>query len=339
MRNRNATALLTRRSALQTLLLAASGAGGTRHSVASTAISYPDGRNITVIVPFPPGGSTDLIARVLANQLSVVVGASVVVDNRPGAGGIVGTGLARRAAPDGHTLLIGSVGTLAALPHLQKDLPYQPLTDFAPISLVASVPNILAVNPAKLDVRTVEELIQAAKAKPNGFDYGSGGVGSSPHLAMEHFAFKTGAQFHHIPYKGTGPALNDLMGGITDLVFTGYPVLAPLLRAGKLRAIAVGSLKRLPAMPELPTVAETKGLEGFEVGQWYGLLAPRSTPAPVIARLNEAVLQILKSPETAKAFAQDSLEIMPSTPAAFAEYISSQSRLWRQSLAHLPKNP
>lgn len=292
------------------------------------ADNYPS-RPITLVVPFTPGGSTDIIARVMSKQLGAALGQPIVVENKPGAGGIVGTQYAKSQPADGYTLIMGAIGTFGANATLYRRLPYDPVKDFAPISLVAGVPNVLAVNPAKLDVRTVDELIKAVRAKPNGYDYASGGNGSAAHLATEYFKLRANIQIQHVPYKGTAPALNDLVGGVTSLVLTGYPPLSPFFQAGRLRPIAVATAKRLPQLPDVPTISETKGLEGFEASQWYGLLTVAGTPKPIVDRLNKEIVAALKNPETLEQFRKEGLEPMSNTPEEFAQYIKDQIQLWR----------
>lgn len=290
--------------------------------------AYPT-RPITMVVPFTPGGSTDIIARGISKQLGELLGQPIVIENRPGAGGIIGLQYAKGMAADGHTLVMGAIGTFGANATLYSRLPYDPINDFQPISLLAAVPNVLAVNPNKLDVKNVAELIKAAKANPNGIDYASGGNGSAAHLAMEYFKLRADIKLQHVPYKGTAPALNDLIGGVTSVVLTGYPPLSPHLQQGRLRPIAVASAKRLPKLPDVPTIAETPGLEGFEAGQWYGLLTNAGTPRYVVDRLAKAVHQALASEETRKIFANEGLEPLSNTPDEFAQYIKDQIQLWR----------
>ncbi|GGX13012.1 exported protein [Pigmentiphaga litoralis] len=295
---------------------------------AQAADAYPT-RPITLIVPFTPGGSTDIIARVMSKQLGAALNQTIIVENKPGAGGIIGTQAAKAAAPDGYTIIMGAIGTFGANATLYRKLPYDPVKDFAPLSLVAAVPNVLAVNPSRLDVKNVDELVKAAKAKPNGYDYASGGNGSAAHLAMEYFKLKAGIQLQHVPYKGTAPALNDLIGGVTSVVLTGLPPLYPHIQGGRLRAIAVATPKRLPLLPDVPTIAETKGMEGFEASQWYGLLTVAGTPKPIVDRLNREIIKVLNSPETIEIFKKEGLEPMHNSPEEFAKYIKDQIALWR----------
>lgn len=295
---------------------------------AHAADNYPS-RPITLIVPFTPGGSTDIIARVMSKQLGAALGQTIIVENKPGAGGIIGTQAAKAAAPDGYTIIMGAIGTFGANATLYRKLPYDPVKDFAPVSLVAAVPNVLAVNPNRLDVKTVDDLVKAARAKPNGYDYASGGNGSAAHLAMEYFKLKANIQLQHVPYKGTAPALNDLIGGVTSVVLTGLPPLYPHIQGGRLRAIAVATPQRLPLLPNVPTIAETKGFEGFEASQWYGLLTVAGTPKAIVDKLNKEIVAVLKSRETQDIFAKEGLEPMSNTPEEFAQYIKDQIALWR----------
>jgi tripartite-type tricarboxylate transporter receptor subunit TctC len=312
----------------QALVTVAVLATGLAAPASQAADAYPS-KPITLVAPFTPGGSTDIIARMLSKKLSASLGQPVIVENKPGSGGVVGTQYAKNQPGDGYTLIVGAIGTFGANATLYRHLPYDPVKDFEPISLVAAVPNVLAVNPSKLDVHTVDELIAAVRAKPKAYDYASGGTGSAAHLATEYFKLRTGLQMQHVPYKGTAPALTDLVGGVTSLVLTGYPPLSPFLQNGRLRPIAVASAHRLPQLPNVPTISETKGLEGFEAGQWYGLLAVAGTPKPIIDRLNKAVGDMLKDKETLEAFNKEGLEPMYDTPEQFGKYIKDQIELWR----------
>lgn len=311
--------------AVTTLAASAAIAVATGADAADTYPSHP----ITLVVPFTPGGSTDIIARILSKELGSALGQAIIVEYKPGAGGIVGAQFAKAAAPDGYTLILGAIGTFGTNVSMYKHLPYDPVKDFSAISLVAAVPNVLAVNPKKLDIHSVGELIQAARAKPNDIEYASGGNGSAAHLAMEYFKLRAGIPLMHVPYKGTAPALTDLVGGVTSVVLTGLPPLYPFFQAGRLRPIAVASPKRLALLPDVPTIAETKGLEGFEAGQWYGLLTVAGTPQPIVDRLNKEVVAILEKPETLRLFKQEGLDAMPDTPQEFAQYIKDQIALWR----------
>ena len=239
---------------------------------------YPT-KPIRLVVPFTPGGSTDVLARAIGQELTKAWGQSVVVENVPGAGGAIGADKVAKAAPDGHTLLMGHIGTLAVNPSLYPRLPYNPVKDFAPVAWVARVPNVLVVHPS-VAARNVKELVALAKSRPGQLNYGSGGNGSAANLATEFLKLQTGTSLVHIPYRGTAPAVTDLMAGQIQLMFTGLPALVAPLKGGQLRALAVSSPQRLEALPGVPTVAES-GYPGFEADQWYGVVAPAGTPRDV----------------------------------------------------------
>ncbi|HEX6707725.1 MAG TPA: tripartite tricarboxylate transporter substrate binding protein [Albitalea sp.] len=290
-------------------------------------------RPVRVVVPFAPGGTTDILARALAPELSRVFGQQFIVDNKPGAGGNVGAGEVAKSAPDGYTLLMGTVGTHGINQSLYPKLPYDPVKDFAPITLVAGVPNVLVMNPAKaeaLKIATVPDLIRYAKAHPGKLNMASSGNGTSIHLSGELFKSMTGTFMVHFPYRGSGPALLDLIGGTMDLMFDNLPSALPQIRAGKLKAIAVTSSQRSTALPDLPTIAEAGPLPGFDASSWFGLLAPAGTPPDIVNRVQQ---------ETAKALATAALKerlqsqgAIPSgmTPAQFAAYIAAETKKWAQ---------
>src|SRR5690349_12578544 len=242
--------------------------------------TYPT-KPIRLIVPFPPAGTTDILARAVAQKLSETWGQQVVVDNHPGAGGNIGSDIVAKASPDGYTLLMGTVGTHAINPSLYAKMPYDHVKDFAPVILVAGVPNVLVVNPA-LPVKSVQELIVYGKANPGKLNFASSGNGTSIHLSGELFKTMTGIQMTHVPYKGSSPALTDLIAGQVQLMFDNLPSSLQFIKAGKLRALAVTSLERSSALPDVPTLAES-GLPGFEVSSWFGVLAPAGTPNDIIA--------------------------------------------------------
>jgi tripartite-type tricarboxylate transporter receptor subunit TctC len=246
-------------------------------------------------VPFTPGGSTDILARAIGQELTRAWGQSVIVDNVPGAGGAIGADKVAKAPADGYTLLMGHIGTLAVNPSLYPKLPYNPLKDFAPVAGVARVPNVLVVHPS-VPAKDVRELVALAKAKPGLLNYGSGGNGSAANLATEYFKLQTGVSMVHIPYKGTAPAVTDLIGGQIQVLFTGAPAVIGHVKSGQLRALAVSSPKRLDALPDLPTVAES-GYKDFEADQWYGVVAPAGTPREVISKLNAQINAALNTPE------------------------------------------
>ena len=282
---------------------------------------------IRLVVPFAPGGSSEIIARSLAPALSGPLGQTVYVENKPGAAGNLAMEEVKRAPGDGHTLILGHVGTLAVNPALfGSTLPYDPVKDFQPVTLVAMVPNVIAVNP-QLPIRTLAELVAAAKKNPGKMNYGSAGNGSAGHLAMEYFKLQSGIDIVHVPYKGTGPMLADLMGGQTEMTFNGVPPIAGQIKGGKLRAIAVGSAKRVPSLPEVPTIAES-GYPGFETSQWYGILVPASTPKPIVDRLQREIASALTHPETTKKITDDGALVVGNTPAEFAAFIASEERRW-----------
>lgn len=293
------------------------------HAVAQA--SYPSSP-IHIIVPFTPGGSTDILARALGQALNRAWKQPVVIDNRPGAGGSIGAEAAAKAAPDGYTLLMGHIGTLAVNPTLYTNLRYDPIKDFAPVALVAMVPNVLVVNP-QLPVRNVQELIALAKAKPGALTYSSGGVGSAANLAMEYFKLRTGTDITHIPYKGTGPAVTDIIGGQISLSMTGLPPVLGHIRGQKLRALATAGRDRLPQLPDVPTIAEA-GVPGFEATQWYGIVAPAKTPSAIVERLAAQIRSSLAEPEMKKHLEAEGAQPATMAPDAFGKFIRSEIDRW-----------
>jgi len=286
---------------------------------------YPT-KPIRLVVPFPPGGATDLIARAVAQKLGETWGQSVVVDNRPGAGGNIGTELVARSAPDGYTLEMGTVGTHAINASLYSKIPYDHVKDFAPVILVAGVPNVLVVNPA-VPANSVQELIAYAKANPGKLNFASSGSGTSIHLSGELFKVMTGVQMTHVPYKGSAPALADLLGGQVQLMFDNLPPSLPQIKAGKLRALAVTSATRAPALPDVPTVAES-GLPGFEASSWFGILAPAGTSPAIIAKINGEVAKWLASPEGKEKLASIGANAAGGSPEDFARHIQAETAKW-----------
>lgn len=291
--------------------------------------SYPN-KPIRIIVPFTPGGSPDVLARTIGQKISESTGAPVVIENVAGAGGTVGADRASKAAPDGYTLLMGHVGTLAVAPAVYPNLPYDPIKSFVPVAWVAKVPNVLAVHPS-MPVNNVTELVKYLKANPGKVNYGSGGNGSAAHLAMEYFKLSTQTFVVHVPYRGTAPLVTDAIAGQIQMVFTGAPALVPMVKAGKLRAIAVSSPKRLDLLPDVPTLAESgvKGLEGFEADQWYGLVAPAGTPAAVVQKLNQVVNANLTAPEMVARLKTEGATATPASPEAFGQLIQREIKRWR----------
>ena len=292
-----------------------------------TAGGYPS-KALRMVVPFPPGGGNDILARTLGQRLSEVTGQQVVVDNRGGAGGALGAMIAATANPDGYTLFLGSVGNLAQTPALKADLPYNPLRDFAPAALVAVSSFMLAVNPS-VPVKSVQELIALAKASPGKLNYASAGAGSSLHMAAELFKFATGTDMLHVPYKGAGPAMTDLVSGRVQLIFSTMPPVLPQVKSGKLRAIAVTTLKRAAAAPDVPTIAES-GVKGFNVSNWQGVLAPAKTPAPLVKKLNQDIIASLKLPGMTEALAAQGLEPAGGAPEEFGALIKSEIAKYTQ---------
>ncbi len=285
------------------------------------AQGYPS-RPIRLVVPFPPGGSLDVVARAIGQRLTAAWGQPVVIDNRPGAGGNIGADLVAKSAPDGYTILEGALSTHAVNVSLYSKLPYDPIRDFAPITLVATTPNVLVVNSA-FPVNSVPELIAYAKAHPGALSFGSGSNGSAGHLAGELFKAEAGVDMVHVPYKGAAPALQALLAGDTQLMFDNLANSMPQLKAGKLKALAVTTAKRSALAPDLPTLAES-GLPGFDIYTWWGFMAPAGTAPEVIAKWNAEVTRILGTPEMKAFFAQQGAEPAPTSPDQFAALIRSE---------------
>jgi tripartite-type tricarboxylate transporter receptor subunit TctC len=286
---------------------------------------YPT-KPIRIVVPFPAGGATDILARAAAQRLTEAWGQSVVVDNRPGAGGNIGAELVAKSAPDGYTLLMGTVGTHAINASLYAKMPYDHVKDFAPVILVAGVPNVLVVNPA-VPANSVQELIAYAKANPGKLNFASSGAGTSIHLSGELFKVMAGVQMMHVPYKGSAPALQDLIGGQVQLMFDNLPPSLPQIKAGKLRALGVTSASRASALPDTPTIAES-GLTGFEASSWFGLLAPAGTPPAVIGRLNGEIATWLGTPEAKEKLLALGANAAGGTPEDFAKHIAAETAKW-----------
>lgn len=294
---------------------------------AASEIPYPS-KPVRVIVTFSAGGGTDMAARAIGQKLSEQWGQQFIIDNRAGAGGIIGTEIAAKSAPDGYTLLLASSSGLVINPLLSSKLPYDPVRNFAPVSLLAINPTILVVN-SSLPVNNVKELIALAKAKPRSLNYASVGLGSPIHLAMELFKAMTGTDMVHVPYKGAGPAVTDLLGGQVQLMFNSMPSVLPHVKTGRLRALAVGSAKRAKTVPDVPTVAES-GVPGFDAVTWFGIVAPAATPKAVIDKLNAGIARGLDDPELAQRLASQGSEVQGSTPAGLAKYMHDESERWRK---------
>jgi tripartite-type tricarboxylate transporter receptor subunit TctC len=307
---------------LKHLCIAALCAAATSH--AATQDNYP-AKPIRLVVPFTPGGSTDILARLIAKQITDTFGQQCIIDNRPGAGGTIGMEIAARAAPDGYTLVMGHIGTLAVNPTLYSKLSYDPLKDFQPITQIAMIPNMMSVNP-KLPVKTVRDVIALAQAKPGSLNYGSAGNGSAAHLSTEYFKLLTKTDITHIPYKGTAPALTDLIAGNISLVITGVPPQLGHVKSGRLRPIAVATAKRLPLFPEVPAINET--VKGYEATQWYGILAPAAVPKAYITRLNGAIVKALHSAEAKERLASEAAEPVGNSPEEFGRFIKAEIVRW-----------
>jgi len=292
---------------------------------AAAAEAYP-ARPVRFVVAFPPGGGTDIIARSIAQKLAERIAQQVVVDNRPGAGGNIGTDIVAKSAPDGYTMLMGSAGPLAINANLFGKMPFDPIRDLAPVTLAASTPNVLLVHPS-LRAASVGDLIALAKARPGEINFASSGYGTPAHLAGELFNSMARVKLVHVPYKGAAPALADLLGGQVQLMFSTMPPALPHVKDGKLRALAVTSLKRSPAAPELPTVDEI-ALPGFEANTWHGVVVPAGTPAAIVARLNREIVAILHLPDVVERFSSQGAEALGSTPEEFAAYIRSETVKW-----------
>ena len=289
------------------------------------AQEYPV-KPVRVVVGLAPGGGTDIQARLFAQKLSESFGRSFVVENRPGAGGTIAYALVAKSPPDGYTLL-GVTGGYTITPAIYKKLPYDPLKDFAPISLVAQAPFLLVVHPA-LPVKSVRELLALARAKPDGLDCGSAGLGSSTHMAFEMFKALTGVKITHVPYKGTGPALVDAMAGQVHMLFGNVLSTLTYVKAGRLRAIAVTTAKRSRVLPEIPTIAES-GVPAYENSTWHGWIAPAGTPPAIMNRLNTELVKAAKAPDLLEKLAADGGEGVGSTPGEFSQYVTTEMARWR----------
>ncbi|MEY4482275.1 MAG: hypothetical protein RIQ84_1437 [Pseudomonadota bacterium] len=288
--------------------------------------TYPE-KSIRFVVPFATGGTSEIIARSIANSLSTQLGQSVYVENKPGAAGNIAMEEVKRSAPDGYTIILGHVGTLAANPILfGSKLPYDANKDFVPITLIAKVPNVIAVGKTS-GIKNLADLVIQAKKNPNKISYGSAGNGSAGHLAMEYFASEAGIDLMHVPYKGSGPMLTDLIGGQTMATFNGLPSLVGQIKGGALIPLAVGSATRSPSLPNVPTIAES-GYKGFETSQWYGVLAPAGTPKEIINKLQKEISIALKSKEGTKRMVDDGASLVGNTPDEFSKFIKSEQDRW-----------
>ncbi|OGB47676.1 MAG: LacI family transcriptional regulator [Burkholderiales bacterium RIFCSPLOWO2_12_FULL_65_40] len=311
----------TRRAVLGAIALAATAT----LPLGAAAQNYPT-KPITIVVPFAAGGTTDILARLVGQYLSTELGQPVVVENKAGAGGNIGAAFAAKAAADGHTLFMGTVGTHAINAALYKKLPYDPIKDFAPLTRVAMVPNLLVAHPSQ-PFKTVQEMIAYAKANPGKINFGSPGNGASPHLSGELFKSMTKVDMVHVPYKGSAPAVSDLLGGQISIMFDNLPSVIPHVRGGKLRAIAISTAKRSADLPDVPTIAEA-GVPGYEATSWFGLFAPAATPAPVLAKISTALSKVLANAEVKKKIDDQGGEPANETPAQFADFIQKESLKW-----------
>jgi tripartite-type tricarboxylate transporter receptor subunit TctC len=287
--------------------------------------AYP-AKPIRFVIPFPPGGSTDLVGRLLGQQWTQLMGQQVIIDNRGGAGGTIGVENVARSAPDGYTLVLGHIGTFGVGPSLYSKLPYDPVRDFVPIGLFGGVSNLLVVHPS-LPATSMKALIALARSRSGQLNYGSAGVGSASHLQMEYFKLLTKTDITHVPYKGTGPMVTELVAGQTQVTSTGIPGLLGQVKAGRLRPLAALSDKRLALFPEVPTSAEA-GLPGYEVLTWYGPLAPAKTPPEIITRLNAEMQKMLQSKDVLDRLAGEGVEPMGGTPQQYAAYIKNEMGRW-----------
>jgi tripartite-type tricarboxylate transporter receptor subunit TctC len=324
------TVALTRRTAL-TLLAAAAAAPGARAQSA-----WPS-RSIRFVVPFAPGGTSEIVARSVAVELTKQLGQSVFVENKAGGAGTVAMAEVAKAAPDGHTLILGHVGTLAVNPYMLSNLSYDADRDFMPVTLLAKVPNVFVIHP-DVPARDFREFVAYVKKNPGKLNYGSAGNASAGHLAMEYLKLVTGMFITHIPYRGTGPQLTDLIAGRTQASSAGLPALAPHIRSGKLRAIAVGTAQRIAALPDVPTVAEM-GFKDFETSQWYGVLVPAGTPADIVKRLQEECLKALKSSAVTARFANDSAVGGGGPSREFADFIAREQSIWKDIIKRASIKP
>ncbi|MCR5884658.1 tripartite tricarboxylate transporter substrate binding protein [Rhizobacter sp. J219] len=294
--------------------------------------AWPAAKPVRIVVPFAPGGTTDILARALAPELSRAFGQSFVVENKPGAGGNVGADLVAKSPADGYTLLMGTVGTHGINQSLYPKMPFDPIKDFAPVTLVAGVPNVLVMNPARAEaakINSVADLIKYAKANPGRLNMASSGNGTSIHLSGELFKSMTGTFLVHFPYRGSGPALLDLIGGTMDLMFDNLPSAMPHIKAGKLKALGVTTAQRSAALPDVPTIAEA-GVKGFEASSWFGLLAPAGTPADIVNRVQQEAAKALGAPELKERLLAQGAIPSGIKPAEFAAYIAAETKKWEQ---------
>jgi len=328
----NHPTMMSRRTALQ---LATAAVAGSLPLVGRAQASWPS-KAIRLVVPFAPGGSSEIVARATATELSKILGQSVYVDNKPGGAGNVAMGEVARA-DDEHTLILGHIGTLAVNPFIFDKLPYDPAKAFTPISLLAKVPSLYVVR-ADLPVKDLKEFIALAKAKPGTLNYGSAGNGSAGHLAFEYLKMVSNTFVLHVPYRGTGPQLTDLIGGRLEAAAVGAPAVLQFIKTGKLRCIATGTAQRLPQLPDVPTVAE-QGFPGFEMTQWYGLLAPAAMAKANVDKLAAASARAVREPAALKLLENEAAIAVGSTPAEFARFIEIERQRWKPVIARAKIKP
>ncbi len=309
--------------------------GATLFSGANAQTAWPT-KPIRLVVPFAPGGTSEIVARSVATELTKQLGVSVFVENKPGGAGVIAMQEVAKAAPDGYTLILGHVGTLAVNPYMLSNQPYDVNKDFVPVTLLAKVPNIFAIHP-DVPAKNLVEFVAYVKKNPGKLSYGSAGNASAGHLSMEYLKLETGMFILHIPYRGTGPQMTDLLAGRTQITATGAPALSPQVKSGKVRAIAVGSASRMKSMPDVPTIAESSKalglgdkLKNFETSQWYGLQAPAGTPPVIIKRLQEESLKALKSSAVTERFANDDAVGGGMTSAEYGAFITSEQKIWKE---------
>lgn len=292
------------------------------------AQAYP-ARTIRIVVPFAVGGIADTFSRVIGQKLADSWGQPVVVENKGGAGGNIGADLVAKSPPDGYTLVMGNIGTHAVNPYLVKSMPFDPLKDFVPIAHVLDAEGLLVVHPS-VKATTVQEIVSLAKSEPGKLSYASGGLGTTSHLAGELFKSMAKVDVVHVPYKGNSPAITDLLGGQTQMIFATMPTVLPQVKAGRLRAVAVIGAERAPALPDVPTVAET--LPGFAVSNWIGLFAPAGTPPEIVAKLNAEVQKIMQQPDVQKRLEAEGAKFIPTTPESFAAFQRSEAAKWSRAI-------
>ena len=296
-------------------------------SLAAAAQGYPS-KPIRLVVPFAPGGTSEIIARSVAQELTTQLGQSVYVENKAGGAGTIAMADVKNAPPDGYTLIVTHVGTLAVNPYAMKNHPYDVNRDFIHVALLARVPNIFVIN-AEVKAKDFREFVALAKSKPGALNYGSAGNGSAGHLAMEYLKMVTAIDIQHVPYKGTGPALQDLLGGRTEATSAGTPALLPHIKSGKLRAIAVGTTRRIPALADVPTVAEL-GFPDFETSQWYGVSVPAGTPREIVMKLNAEINKALQSSQVTQRYAADNAIAEIGTPEQYGAFVAKEQARWRE---------